>query len=238
MTGRYRCFLNKETEKGRTRLLVMISGRGSNMRAITSHLERGKTAAQLVAVISDRDDAPGLQYARIHSPATGVVAKSCYREKSAFNEALGDAVASYEPDLIALAGFMSILNAEFLSRFSGRVLNIHPALLPDFKGLNTHQRVIEAGASEHGCTTHFVSEELDAGPCVLQERFSLHRKRNNLNSKVLAERVLALEHQIYPATIQLFCDGRLRMEAGKALVDGKVLHKPMPLSAIGKTVAA
>ncbi len=234
MTGRLRYFLNKVTGKGRTRLLIMFSGQGSNMRAITSHLIRGKIAAQLVAVISDRGDAPGLKYARGHSPATEVVAKSRYKEKSAFNEVLGDTVASYAPDLIALAGFMSILSAEFLSRFSGRVLNIHPALLPRFKGLNTHERVIETGASEHGCTTHFVSEELDAGPYVLQESFPLHR--NNLNGKLLAERVLALEHQIYPATIQLFCEGRLRMEAGKALLDGKVLQKPLPLSAIGRTV--
>ena len=146
--------MNEETEKGRTRLLIMISGHGSNMRAITARLIYGKIAAQLVAVISERDDAPVLQYARDHGSATEVVQKPLWGE-SAFNEALGGAVASYEPDLIALAGFMSILSAEFLSRFSGRVLNIPPSLLPDFKGLNTHQRVIKAGASEHGCITAF-----------------------------------------------------------------------------------
>ncbi len=213
----------------------MISGRGSNMRAIVSRVKEGQIAAQLVGVISDQDDAPGLKYARDQNLATEVVAKSRHKKRSDFNEALGIAVSSYAPDLIALAGFMSILSAEFLSRFPGRVLNIHPALLPRFKGLNTHERVIQSGASEHGCTTHFVSAEVDAGPRVLQERFPLlNIQHNDLDGKVLSARVLDLEHRVYPATIQLFCDGRLKMEEGQAFMDGEKLTDPLSLSAIGQ----
>jgi phosphoribosylglycinamide formyltransferase-1 len=181
------------------KLVILISGRGSNMVSIINAIEQDGLAADIVAVISNRPDAPGLEYAQQIGVTTAVVDHTQFDSREQFDQALAKAVDAYTPDLVVLAGFMRILTADFVSHYANKLLNIHPSLLPKFKGLHTHQRAIEAHETEHGATVHFVTEELDGGPIVLQARVPVS---DDDDAQTLAKRVLVQEHQLYPNAIR------------------------------------
>jgi phosphoribosylglycinamide formyltransferase-1 len=192
-------------------LAVLISGRGSNMRSL---VEAGLPVA---AVISNRADAAGLEYARARGLATEVVEHRAFATREAFEAALAAAIDRHTPRLLALAGFMRVLTAGFVRRYAGRMLNIHPSLLPAFPGLDTHARALAAGVKVHGCTVHFVTEALDAGPIVIQAAV---RVLPGDSAATLAARVLEEEHRIYPRAVRWFLDERLVIENDTVRVKG------------------
>ena len=180
------------------RLVVLISGRGSNMVAIQQAITAGQLEARIVAVISNDANAAGLIVAKKAGIPTDIISHQDYDDRIQFDQALAQSVQRYAPDLVILAGFMRILTADFVAQFEGKLLNIHPSLLPAFKGLNTHQRAIDAKVTEHGATVHFVTAALDAGPILLQTKVAV---QPDDDAKALAARVLEQEHQLYPAAI-------------------------------------
>jgi phosphoribosylglycinamide formyltransferase-1 len=192
-------------------VVVLISGRGSNMEAL---LEAGLPVS---AVISNRADAKGLARAASHGVATRVVEHHKFASREAFDTALAGEIDRFEPRLVALAGFMRILTPGFVERYAGRLLNIHPSLLPAFPGLDTHARALAAGAKVHGCTVHFVTKELDHGPIVIQAEVPV---RTGDSAEALAARVLRREHVIYPCAVRWFLDGKLVIHEGKVRVIG------------------
>jgi phosphoribosylglycinamide formyltransferase 1 len=192
-------------------LVILISGRGSNMQAL---VEAGLPVS---GVISNRADAAGLQYARSRSIATAVVEHRAFPDRPAFEAALASQVDAFAPRLVALAGFMRVLTPDFVRRYRQRLLNIHPSLLPAFPGLDTHQRALAAGVKLHGCTVHFVTDELDAGPIVIQAAVPV---RPGERADALAARVLQQEHVIYPRAARWFLDERLVVESGVVRVKG------------------
>jgi phosphoribosylglycinamide formyltransferase-1 len=205
-------------------IVILISGRGSNMRALIEH-SRSETAAYTIcSVISDRADAGGLELARSFGIAARALTPAKGMERVEYDQSLAAAIDACSPSLIALAGFMRILSAPFVERYAGKILNIHPSLLPKYPGLHTHRRAIEAREAEHGVTVHFVTEQLDGGPPVIQARVAVE---TNDTEDTLSRRVLALEHVIYPRAVDWFCEGRLRCEAGKAVLDGRILSEPV-----------
>ncbi len=183
----------------KAKLLVLISGRGSNMVSIINAIEQGDLPAEIVAVISNRPDAAGLDLAQQAGINTAVVDHTQFDSREQFDQYLSQTIDSYTPDLVILAGFMRILTAEFVAHYANKLLNIHPSLLPKFKGLHTHQRAIDAQETEHGATVHFVTAELDDGPIVLQARVPVY---DNDDADLLAKRVLKQEHQLYPDAIR------------------------------------
>lgn len=193
------------------RIVILISGRGSNMRSIVEACESEKWPADVVAVISNRPDAAGLEFAAQRGIATAVVDHKGFSKREAFDAALAQAIDAHAPDLVVLAGFMRILGPDCVRRYEGRMLNIHPSLLPAFTGLHTHRRAIEAGCKLAGATVHFVTAELDHGPIVLQAVVPLLPSDDE---DALAERVLAKEHVIYPRAVRWFAQGHLRIERG------------------------
>ena len=186
-------------------IVVLISGRGSNLRAL---LEAGLTVS---AVISNVAGAKGLDLAAAHGVVTRVVEHKRFPTREAFDAALAAAIDEFQPRLVALAGFMRVLTPRFVERYRGRLLNIHPSLLPEFPGLHTHQRALQAGAKRHGCTVHFVTAELDHGPVVIQASVPV---RAGDTPDTLAARVLRQEHVIYPRAVRWFLDGKLVIEGG------------------------
>ena len=206
------------------RIVVLISGSGSNLQALIDKLDRQQ--GEIVAVLSNRPDAYGLERARRAGIDTLVLDHKDYADRESFDRAMIAKLDALRPDLLILAGFMRILSAEFASHFHGRVLNIHPSLLPKYKGLHTHKRALEAGDSEHGATVHFVTEELDGGPLVVQARVPVIPGDT---PESLAERVQHQEHVLYPLTMNLFASGRLRLINGRACLD----NKPLGVSGIG-----
>ncbi len=192
-------------------LVILISGRGSNMEAILA----ARLPARIVAVISNNPGARGLATARKQGVATAVVDHRAFPDRAAFDAALAAEIALYRPDLVVLAGFMRILTQGFIGRYRGRLLNIHPSLLPAFPGLDTHRRALEAGVRIHGCTVHFVTPAVDSGPIVVQAAVPV---LPGDTEKALAARVLREEHRIYPQAIRWFCEGRLRLAAGGRVV--------------------
>jgi len=210
-------------------VVILISGRGSNMQAIIDAVNRGALAVDIRAVISNRPDAAGLQRATDAGITTAVVDHTLYADRLAFDQALQACIDRYQPGLVILAGFMRILSANFVAHYRGRMLNIHPSLLPDFPGLNTHQRVLDAGCTQHGASIHFVTADIDGGPLVLQTRVPVHADDS---ADSLAARVLEQEHHLYPLAIRWFAEGRLTLdENGQALLDGAVLTTPRQLPA-------
>ena len=197
---------------------VLISGRGSNMLALERATRAGDIDGRIATVISDRDDVAGLAAARELGLATDVVAPAPAEGREAYGRRLGAAVASSGAGLVVLAGFMRILDCGFVRAFEGRLLNIHPSLLPAYRGLHTHRRVLEARDAAHGCTVHFVVEELDAGPAVIQGRLAV---RPDDDEAALSARVQRLEHIIYPCAVGWFAAGRLECRDGKAWIDGR-----------------
>lgn len=205
-------------------IVVLVSGRGSNLRAIGERITAGELPARIEAVLSDRDDAQALAWAAARGIATHVVPRPDYPDRNAFDAALGDAIAQHAPGLVALAGFMRVLGAPLVERYAGRMLNIHPSLLPKHRGLHTHRRVLEAGEPEHGASVHFVTRELDGGPVVLQARVPV---LPGDDEATLAARVLVQEHRIFPLAIRWFAEGRLRCDDGAAWFDGRRLAAPL-----------
>jgi phosphoribosylglycinamide formyltransferase-1 len=201
-------------------VVVLLSGTGSNLQAMIDSFKGVDNPVRIRAVISNRADAFGLQRARDAGIEARVLDHKAFEGREAFDAALIELIDTFQPKLVVLAGFMRILSATFVRHYQGRLLNIHPSLLPLYKGLHTHQRVLEAGDSEHGCSVHFVTEELDGGPLVVQAVIPVEL---NDSSASLAHRVHAQEHEIYPLAIRWFAEGRLSLGEQGALLDGQLL---------------
>ena len=194
------------------RIAVLISGQGSNLGAIVRASEAQDWPGRVVAVISNRADAGGLELARQHGIATAVLDHKAFDGRPAFDAALAALLDSHSPDLVVLAGFMRILTPEFVARYEGRMLNIHPSLLPSFTGLKTHQRAIDAGCKVAGATVHFVSAELDHGPIVAQAVVPILPFDTEQS---LAKRVLAAEHRLYPEAVGWFVNDKIELRGGR-----------------------
>jgi phosphoribosylglycinamide formyltransferase-1 len=206
------------------RLVVLVSGRGSNLRAIAREAAAGRLRVVIAAVLSDREDAAGLDWAASAGLHCEALSPRGFPDRESYDRALAERVEQFRPGLVALAGFMRILSPAFVDRFEGRMLNIHPSLLPRHRGLHTHRRVLEAGDHVHGASVHFVTRELDGGPLVIQARLPV---RDGEDEKALASRVLAQEHRIYPLAIGWFATGRLEYLDGKGWLDGRPLDRPV-----------
>ena len=201
-------------------VVVLLSGSGSNLQALIDSDDVKASPATLRAVISNRADAPGLQRAKNAGIDTRVLDHTAFEGREAFDAALIEIIDTFNPHLVVLAGFMRILSADFVRHYQGRLLNIHPSLLPKYKGLHTHQRALEAQDREHGCSVHFVTEELDGGPLVVQAVIPVESEDTPSS---LAQRVHAQEHRIYPLAVRWFAEGRLSLDEQGALLDGQLL---------------
>ncbi|EWC41833.1 phosphoribosylglycinamide formyltransferase [Stutzerimonas stutzeri] len=200
-------------------VVVLISGSGSNLQALINSQSEGNPA-RIRAVIANRADAFGLTRAQGAGIPTAVLDHKAFAGREAFDAALMQAIDAHAPDLVLLAGFMRILTPGFVRHYQGRLLNIHPSLLPRHKGLDTHRRALEAGDEEHGCSVHFVTEELDGGPVAIQASLAI-KPGDNIDE--LTHRVHAAEHQIYPLAMRWFAEGRLRLAEQGAMLDGTIL---------------
>ncbi|MBD8541348.1 phosphoribosylglycinamide formyltransferase [Oxalobacteraceae sp. CFBP 8761] len=192
-------------------IVILISGRGSNMEAVVRALDAEGWPARIAAVISNKPEAGGLTFAQARGIPTAVVPSKSFATRAEFDAKLQETIDVFEPDLVVLAGFMRILTAPFVEHYAGRMLNIHPSLLPLFPGLHTHQQALDAGCVEHGATVHFVTAELDHGPAVLQARIPV---LPGDTEATLATRLLVEEHKIYPRAVRLFVEDRLVVENG------------------------
>ncbi|WP_369958970.1 phosphoribosylglycinamide formyltransferase [Pseudomonas benzenivorans] len=201
-------------------VVVLISGSGSNLQALIDSTRAGDQPARICAVIANRADAYGLERAKAAGIATRLLDHKAFDGREAFDAALIEAIDGFDPQLVVLAGFMRILTPGFVRHYAGRLLNIHPSLLPKYKGLHTHQRALEAGDSEHGCSVHFVTEELDGGPLVVQAVVPV---QPDDSPDSLAQRVHEQEHLIYPLAVRWFAEGRLRLGEQGAMLDGQKL---------------
>ncbi|WP_024972268.1 phosphoribosylglycinamide formyltransferase [Ralstonia pickettii] len=192
-------------------IVILISGRGSNMEAIVRACQAEGWSGRIAAVISNRPDAAGLKFAASQGIATAVVDHKAFPDRDSFDAALAQVIDGFSPDLVVLAGFMRILTPGFVKRYAGRMLNIHPSLLPCFPGLHTHEAALAMGVKVHGATVHFVTADLDHGPIVLQAIIDV---RQGDTPDSLAGRLLAQEHTIYPRAVRWFVEGRLSVEHG------------------------
>ena len=201
-------------------IVVLISGNGSNLQALINACNDGRIRGRISAVFSNKANAYGLERAAQDGiPAHGLDPKS-YADRASFDLALAQAIDHYQPDLLVLAGYMRILSAEFVQHYAGRMLNIHPSLLPKYPGLHTHRQALENGDQEHGTSVHFVTEELDGGPVILQAKVPIFSEDSEED---VVERVQTQEHSIYPLVVSWFTDGRLAMRDNAAWLDGKRL---------------
>ena len=201
-------------------IVVLISGNGSNLQAILDRAAEGKIHGQVSAVISNKANAFGLQRAKDAGVPAIVLDHKSFESRESYDQALQQEIDRFSPDLVVLAGFMRILTDEFVMHYSGRMLNIHPSLLPKYKGLNTHQRAIDAGDDEHGLSVHFVTPELDDGPVIIQSKVPVFE---NDTADELASRVQQQERNIYPLVVDWYCQQRLLMKDNKAYLDGNLL---------------
>ena len=201
-------------------IVVLISGSGSNLQALLDHFADRPQLARISAVLSKRADAYGLERAANAGVPTHVLSHRDYADRLSFDQAMMEQIDQYQPDLVILAGFMRILTPEFTRHYAGRLFNIHPSLLPKYKGLDTHQRALDAGDAEHGCSVHFVTEELDGGPVIIQARTAI---AEGDCADSLAQKVHVLEHRIYPLAVQWFAEERLKLDANGAVLDGSPL---------------
>ena len=201
-------------------VVVLISGSGSNLQALIDSIAHDGNPARISAVISNRADAYGLVRAQQAGITREVLDHKQFADREAFDAALVEAIDRHQPDLVVLAGFMRILTPAFVTHYSGRLLNIHPSLLPKYKGLHTHQRALDAGDTEHGCSVHFVSEELDGGPLVVQAVVPV---QSDDSPSSLAQRVHEQEHVIYPLAVRWFAEGRLQLATQGAMLDEQLL---------------
>jgi phosphoribosylglycinamide formyltransferase 1 len=198
------------------RIVILISGRGSNLRSIVEACKREAWDAQIVGILSSRPSAGGLEYSAEQGIPTIVCDHKAYASRAEFDAALAQAVDAWQPSLVLLAGFMRVLSPAFVQHYEGRLLNIHPSLLPSFPGLHTHERALQAGVKLHGATVHFVTAELDIGPIVVQAAVPV---REGDTAEVLAARVLEQEHVIYPLAVKWFIDGKLSVDKGQVSVN-------------------
>ena len=201
-------------------VVVLLSGTGSNLQALIGSTRTGDSPVRIAAVISNRSDAYGLQRARDAGIETRSLDHKAFDGREAFDRALVELIDAFNPKLVVLAGFMRILSGDFVRHYAGRLLNIHPSLLPKYKGMHTHQRALDAGDREHGCSVHFVTEELDGGPLVVQAVVPVE---SDDSAQTLAQRVHTQEHRIYPLAVRWFAEGRLILGDQGALLDGQLL---------------
>jgi len=203
---------------GRKRVAVLISGRGSNMAALIEAAKDTRYPAAIALVVSNKADAAGLAVARAAGIRTEVIDPAVFgKDRAAFDAALQGVLVEHRIEIVCLAGFMRLLTPGFVDQWRNRMLNIHPALLPAFKGLDTHKRALAAGAKIHGATVHFVVAEMDAGPIVMQGAVAV---QDDDTETTLSSRVLKVEHKIYPLALRLLSEGRIRVEHGRCLIDG------------------
>ncbi|MDS4027027.1 MAG: phosphoribosylglycinamide formyltransferase [Candidatus Contendobacter sp.] len=212
------------------RLVVLISGRGSNLQAILDQAASGELPVEVAAVISNRPGVAGLERARRSGVPALELDHQNFPDRPAFEAALIELIDRHRPDLVALAGFMRLLTADFTEHYQGRLLNIHPSLLPKFRGLHTHERALAAGETEHGASIHFVTAELDGGPLIVQARVPVLPGED---PDTLAARVLEQEHRLYPLAIRWFAEGRLRLREERVWFDGKPLVEPLRMPPCG-----
>jgi phosphoribosylglycinamide formyltransferase-1 len=203
----------------RKRVVVFISGSGSNMMALVKAATASDYPAEIIGVISDKADAGGLAKAAAEGIATFAFVRKDFASKDAHEEAILAQLDALSPDIICLAGYMRLLSGRFIQRYEGRIINIHPSLLPLFPGLHTHQRAIDAGQRIAGCTVHFVTEGMDEGPAIGQAAVPV---LTDDTAETLAARVLTIEHQLYPQSLRLLAQGKVRMEDGKAIAAAKI----------------
>jgi len=207
-------------------VVVLISGRGSNLQSLIRAEQQGALHAQFSAVISNRPDAGGLLFAKESGIETDVVDHTQYQDRDQYDQALIDAIDRHKPQLVILAGFMRILTPAFVRHYAGRLINIHPSLLPLFKGLHTHQQALDAGATSHGASVHFVTEELDGGPAFLQATVPVKPEDN---AETLADRVLQQEHRLYPAAVEMITQGEIHLVDDIVHFNQTPLHAPLQL---------
>ena len=203
------------------RLAVLISGSGTNLQAIMAAVDNGRLDAEVTVVLSNRADAGGLARADAAGIATRVLDHRQYDSREAFDQAMIEALDDYRPDTVVLAGFMRILSPLFVRHYAGRLINIHPSLLPKYRGLHTHARALEAGDRQHGCSIHFVTEELDGGPLIAQAPLAI-LANDTVDS--LSKRVQQREHLLYPLVLQWRAEQRLELNQNGVVLDGKPLH--------------
>jgi phosphoribosylglycinamide formyltransferase-1 len=201
-------------------IVVLISGNGSNLQAIIEQIIERKIPANITAVFSNRIDAYGLERAKLSSIPAIFIDHKAFDCRDSYDAQMRQEIDKYSPDLIVLAGFMRILSADFVEHYQGRMLNIHPSLLPKYKGLQTHQRAIDEGDTEHGASVHFVTPDLDGGPVVLQSKVPIFPDQT---TNELSQRVQEQERQMYPLVIKWFCQNRLAMKNNRAYLDDKIL---------------
>ncbi len=208
-------------------IAVLISGGGSNLQSIIDHIQQGHIDASIACVISNNPNAYGLLRAKQANITTHIIEHENYATRETFDAELLKTLRVYNIKLIVLAGFMRILSPNFINEYQGKVLNIHPSLLPKYTGLHTHERALNANDAEHGCSVHFVTAELDAGPLIIQAKVNI-KKSDSPES--LAKRVLEKEHIIYPLTMKWFCEGRLELKASQVYFDNKPLEQAIILN--------
>ena len=208
------------------RIVVLISGRGSNAMAVIEGCHSGLIDGQVVKVISDQPDAPGLKRAEAHDISTACVNAAQHTDRSSLERALTASIDEARPTLVVLAGFMRVLSADFLAPYAGRILNIHPSLLPRYRGLNTHARALAAGDMEHGASVHFVTTELDGGPVLSQASLTVH---STDTAATLTERVLQLEHRLLPATVALLDKETVELNHESIFINTTALASPLRL---------
>ena len=209
------------------KIVVLISGQGRNLQALIEAVQAGRIEGRIAAVISNKPQAGGLERARAAGIATATLDHTAYDSRESFDAALADEIDRREPDAVILAGFMRILGDAFIHRYKGRLLNIHPSLLPLYPGLKTHERALQAGDAEHGATVHFVTEQLDGGPCIVQGRLTVKPQDD---AKSLAERVMnEVEMKIYPQAVAWLARGDLKLDGAGVRFRGRLLHTPLGL---------
>lgn len=208
------------------RVVILVSGRGSNMAALIDAAAEPGFPAEIVGVISNRPGAGALAIAERAGIATAVVDHKAFSSREAFDAALDEAIRALSPDIVCLAGFMRLLTEGFITMWEGRMLNIHPALLPSFKGLDTHARALAAGVRLHGCTVHLVTAEMDAGPIIAQAAVPV---LDSDDEDALAARVLTAEHKLYPRALAMWAKGEARLAGGRVRVEGPAGETPAPL---------
>ncbi len=202
------------------RVVVLISGGGTNLQALIDAQENGELPIKICAVVSNKDNVKGLERAEKHKIPAIVIDHHHFDSRETFDQRLQEIIDAQAPDIVVLAGFMRILTEGFTKHYEGRMINIHPSLLPKYQGLHTHRRAIEAGDSEHGATVHFVTAELDGGPPIVQARVAIDSTDDEHS---LAFKVLQEEHKIFPWALKMLATGRVKMEAGKAYLDSEPL---------------
>jgi phosphoribosylglycinamide formyltransferase-1 len=205
-------------------VVILISGRGSNMRVLIEHAAQNKMPVDVRAVISNRADAEGLTIARDWGISTATLSQQNFPDREAFDTELATLIESHTPELLILAGYMRILSAAFIRRFADRALNIHPSLLPKYRGLHTHRRVLADGETLHGASVHYLTEELDEGPAVIQGQVAVI---TGDTEDTLAQRVRQIEHRIYPQAVSWIAEGRLKCRDGSPWLDGAPLIAPV-----------